>query len=715
VTSQDSQRDSASDHPLVLEEEGNLADILERLKERPPEANVDVDAILVEMERLREDMQTSDHDERPALLMQYERLGHLLEAAGRSLLEDKVDESKPYFAHMRLREGGRERDVFLGRVTRLDHGLRIVDWRHAPVSRIFYRYAEGDEYDEELGDRVVEGQVIARRTLGIHEGSLVRIQAPQALLLKQDDDWHQASAGPLQLRGGEGSADWVFHDTAATQRGGQKLGAGGGYRVDKHLPEISALIDPQQFDLITEDDSQLVVVRGVAGSGKTTVALHRLAYLNYKSRSRYRADRMLVVVWGDALRRFISKVLPALGVKGTPVRTFGFWAAKIRQRLFPFLPREVSEDTPAIVTRLKLHPVMLLILKDWVESNPGPATVRRVVEDWTHIISDEDRLVAGIARWAPGAFSESEVRRFVTWTSHQIDLVDTFLNPGEKMVVDDPEAADEIHEEAFLDSEDDPLLLRLYQLRVGDIPAKGNRGAPLRYSHLVVDEVQDLSPLEVRVLMECADSKKSMTLAGDTQQHVLQEAGFTNWQEFFSHLGVRGTSVNTLQVAYRSTKPIVAFARHVLGELAEDDAPEVPRDGVPVEILSFDDQGENLAFLADALRQLQREEPMASVALLARNPQVAETYFEGLQRSGLERVRLVSDQDFAFSAGIEVCDVPQSKGLEFDYVILLDVTAANYPDTPSARRILHVGATRAAHQLWVTTVGTASPLLASSQ
>ena len=702
----------SEDHArLVQEEERHLANNLELLKERPPEANVDIAAILVDMERLRDDMQTADHDERPGLLMQYERLGHLLESAGRSLLEDKVDEAKPYFAHMRLREGGQERDVFLGRVTRLDHGLRIVDWRHAPVSRLFYRYSEGDEYDEEFGDRIVEGKVAVRRTLGIFEGSLVRVQAPQGLVLKEGDTWRAASAGPLKLRGGEGSADWVFHDRAAVQRGGQRLGAGGGYRVDKHLPEISALIDPQQFDLITEDDSQLVVVRGVAGSGKTTVALHRLAYLNYKSRSLYRADRMLVVVWGDALRRFISKVLPALGVSGTPVRTFGHWAGKIRQRLFPFLPKEVAEDTPAVVTRLKLHPVMLAILKDWVESKSAPPTARQVVEDWTHVISDEQRLLRGIERWAPGAFSAAEVRRFVTWTSNQIGLVDTHLNPGEKMVIDDPAAADEVREEAFLDSEDDPLLLRLYQLRVGDLPAKGNRGAPLRYSHLVVDEVQDLSPLEVRVLMECADSKKSMTLAGDTQQHVLQEAGFTNWEEFFGHLGVRGTAVSTLQVAYRSTKPIVAFARHVLGDLAEGESPEVPRDGVPVEILSFDDQGENLAFLADALRALQRDEPMASVALLARYPGTAEMYCSGLERAGLDRVRLVADQNFAFTAGIEVCDVTQSKGLEFDYVILLDVNASDYPDTPSSRRMLHVGATRAAHQLWVTTVGKPSPLL----
>lgn len=713
MSSESPPSESAELPPLVAEEEALLADVLVRLKERPPEQNVDVDAILVEMERLRDQMQTADHDERPGLLMQYERLGHLLEAAGRSHLEDRVDPEKPYFAHMRLREGDRERDVYLGKVTRLDHGLRIVDWRHAPVSRIFYRYAEGDEYDEEFGERIVEGQVVARRTLGIHGGTLRRIQAPQGLFLKHDDDWTQASAGALTLRGGEGSADWVFHDSAATQQGGQKLGAGGGYRVDKHLPEISALIDPQQFDLITEDDSQLVVVRGVAGSGKTTVALHRLAYLNYKSRSRYRADRMMVVVWGDALRRFISKVLPALGIKGTPVRTYGFWAGKIRQRLFPFLPREQSEDTPAVVTRLKLHPVMLAILEDYVAGHNAPPTVRQTVDDWMHVISDKERLMKGIQRWAPGSFTESEIDRFVTWTSHQLDLVDLHLNPGEKMEIDDPDAADEVHEQAFLDAEDDPLLLRFYQLRVGPIPAKGNRGPALRYSHLVVDEVQDLSPLEVRVLMDCADENRSMTLAGDTQQHVLQEAGFTNWEEFFGHLGVRGTSVSTLQVAYRSTRPIVRFARHVLGDLVEGAEPEVPRDGLPVEILSFDDAGENLAFLADALRQLERDEPMASVALLARHPHTAETYYEGLLRSGLERVRLVSDQDFTFSAGIEVCDVTQSKGLEFDYVILLDVSAANYPDTPAARRMLHVGATRAAHQLWVTTVGKPSPLIVS--
>ena len=186
----------------------------------------------------------------------------------------------------------------------------------------------------------------------------------------------QASAGSLTLRG-EGSADWVFHDSAATQQGDQKLGAGGGYRVDKHLPEISALIDPQQFDLITEDDSQLVVVRGVAGSGKTTVALHRLAYLDYKSRSRYRADRMMVVVWGDALRRFISKVLQ-LSESRAPGPYLRILGRKDPPAALPS-PGAVRGH-PGGGHRLKLHPVMLAILEDYVAGYNAPPTLRQAVE-----------------------------------------------------------------------------------------------------------------------------------------------------------------------------------------------------------------------------------------------------------------------------------------------------------------------------------------------
>ena len=83
---------------------------------------------------------------------------------------------------------------------------------------------------------------------------------------------------------------------------------------------------------------------------------------------------------------------------------------------------------------------------------------------------------------------------------------------------------------------------------------------------VAIDEVQDFSPLEVRVLLGCLDERQSITLAGDTQQHIVKDAGFTSWAAFFKDLGLEGTEVTTLEVNYRCTREIAAFATGVLGE-----------------------------------------------------------------------------------------------------------------------------------------------------
>jgi DNA helicase-2/ATP-dependent DNA helicase PcrA len=75
------------------------------------------------------------------------------------------------------------------------------------------------------------------------------------------------------------------------------------------------------------------------------------------------------------------------------------------------------------------------------------------------------------------------------------------------------------------------------------------------------------------------------------------------------------------------------------------------------------------------------------------------------------RLHRVRRQDFRFAPGIEITEVDQVKGLEFDYVILLDTSAEHYPDDARSRRLLHVGATRAVHQLWLVSVGPPSPVV----
>jgi DNA helicase-2/ATP-dependent DNA helicase PcrA len=130
-----------------------------------------------------------------------------------------------------------------------------------------------------------------------------------------------------------------------------------------------------------------------------------------------------------------------------------------------------------------------------------------------------------------------------------------------------------------------------------------------------------------------------------------------------------------------------------------------------VELFQYTDQGACIAALADALTDLANEEPLASVAVLTPSRSLSELYFAGLERSEVPRLHLVRDQDFRFAPGVEVTEIEQVKGLEFDYVILVEVAEANFADEPMARRLLYVGATRAVHQLWLTSAGSPSQIV----
>jgi DNA helicase-2/ATP-dependent DNA helicase PcrA len=404
-----------------------------------------------------------------------------------------------------------------------------------------------------------------------------------------------------------------------------------------------------------------------------------------------------VVVFSSALRDYVSHVLPALQVEKVQVRTFAEWARDHVHRLFPRLPRELREITPAGVLRMKFHPAMLAALERQVARTPGGARAAQVLDDWASVLTQQELLEETFARLAPDAFGKDEIERVVAFNRAR----------GEEFAA---WRAGELDSGAELDEADLPLLLRAWQLRVGPLPAPGGR--PLRYRHVAIDEVQDFSPLEVQVLLGCLGEHASITLAGDTQQHIVQEGGFTSWSDFLAQLGLAGAEVSTLRVSYRCTAEIARFAVALLGDLREDETPPVTvRSGPPVELLRFTEHGACVAYLADALKELAAIEPLASVAVLTPSRELSRLYANGLVTSDVPRVRQVEQQDFRFTPGIEVTEIEQVKGLEFDYVVLIEVAASQFPDTPAARRRLHVGATRAVHQLWLTSVGTPSPLV----
>lgn len=688
-------------HPIVADESALLDQVLRLLAQTPPDAPPSETEIVTELVRLRDEVQSAKEEDKPALLMNYEHNYALLMQLRATRDKPQVDPSSPYFAHLRLVEKGRPRDLYLGKATRIDGGLRIVDWRNAPISKVFYSYAQGDEFEEELGDRYVEGKVAARRTVTIQHGHLERIDAPEGSFLHNDDGtWTHRSPQQARLAGGMGAAATRVHDAPAAGRRLGSDGAGVAYRSDKRLPDIAGLIDPDQFGLITRPAAGFLVIRGTAGSGKTTVALHRIAWLAFDD-PKIDAPETMFLVFSRALRDYVSRVLPALGIGRVAVLTFPEWAREARRRHFPRLPRQVRDDTPEIVVRLKTHPATMVALERHIRETDGPATMEQAIDDWASVLTQPDVIEPVYAELAPGAFSPEGLRRAVLWCRDRY----------EELI--DPEAA-KGQGPPKLDAEDDALLLRAWQLRVGPLRRADGMG-PVRYRHIAVDEVQDFSPVEIRVLVDALDDKKSITLAGDTQQHVMVNAGFSSWAQFFGWLGVQGTSVDTLRVAYRSSRPIVEVAMRLLGDLREDDTPPMTvRDGPPVELFRFTDHGAVVAFLADALKAVIADEPLASVALVTPNPGLSMMYEEGLAAAQVPRVRRVVDEGFSFQPGIEIVESNAVKGLEFDYVVVIEATAAHYPDTPSARRLLHVAATRAIHQLWVTAAGPVSPIVAAA-
>ncbi|HEX3594638.1 MAG TPA: hypothetical protein VHU80_06040, partial [Polyangiaceae bacterium] len=362
------QSDPSADPDLeriVAEEQRCLDRVLLHLEEarhRPKRQSIDYDSQLLS---LRDQISAARMEDVPPLLEQMERLQGLA-ARQRDFSQGYADPRAPYFGRMVLREEGKTREVLIGRTTYVDSlaGVRIVDWRDAPVSRLYYRYAEGDEYDEIFGEREVQGLVVTRRSVSVVDGVLRRIVTPDGMFVRTDvGQWRRAGAGS-RLTGGQGAA---IRPDQYHRPGKLGLGAEAALGEDKHLKEITGLIDPRQFELITAPGSGLVVIQGGAGSGKTTIGLHRLAYLAFQDKRRFRADKMLVIVFNDALARYIAEVLPALDVAGVPVRTYERWASKLRSSHVPEMPDAYSDETPPVVTRMKKHPAMLHAMNKYVE------------------------------------------------------------------------------------------------------------------------------------------------------------------------------------------------------------------------------------------------------------------------------------------------------------------------------------------------------------
>ena len=692
----------------------------------------------------------------PALLAQLFVLQRQAERVGRSTLPST---EVPYFAHMTLFVDGQQREVLLGFQTFIDEGVTIVDWRTAPVAKVFFNYDEGDDYEHESDGRWLSGEVLNRRIVTLVKGELTGIRTPEATLRRGDDgSWLSGEHGETpKLEDGAGRAGVA-----------RFIGTG---EAGRREPVVTALLDTEQYAALTRDPSSPLLILGGAGCGKTTVALHRLADLAWRDPDTFEPSSMAVIVPERGLLRLTRSILAEIGMAGVEAHTFDEWITTQGLRILRGLPRQLCAITPYAVSRFKRHPALLAVLPDMLEqlaedlarhldrelwtgdqvleifTEPsargitlrarmnraerrltksgakvhqplGPLFRRerrkldRVVGDRQLLLLDRKLLMKAV-ELSNGELDAGMVDAVVAHTAAQISTTteEDFADAdADRLATLDRRAIDDgtpTEAAGTIDAEDYALLFELLRLKSGSMKTGKNKFP--RYAHLVVDEAQDLAPVELTVLGNALRDDGSVTVAGDQAQQIDPSVVFTGWDAVLGYLAVEQSSPIRLRTSYRCPRPIADFGHHVLGHLAPSQPPNAAREGAGVVQAHFPNEGLAAIFLTEALADLMKREPHAGVAVVARSPDSALRVHGALTQS--LRATLILDGEFEFGPGIHVTDVAQVKGLEFDYVVLPDVSSNHYPDQDEARRALHVASTRAVYQLCVLSSGKRSGLL----
>lgn len=590
----------------------------------------------------------------------------------------------PYSAHVKLRYAdGRVSDFLLGGVFRRGAGLTILDWRTAPLAEVFFAYAEGEEYELDLGDRKLEGLVLQRNLVRFEDGELAALQWAGGALVRRGAEFFPEEPPPLpRLR---------------PRPHGER---------PRPASPVDVELDKAQRAVVELPPRETVLILGEAGCGKTTVALHRLRALRLQGNERFRAA---CIVPNEGLRRLAESLLHRLGLTDVETWTWDKFASKQARRVFPDLRRRESEDTPPAVSRLKRHEALRAALEAIARRRraPKPEEEERrgraklaAREDLQALFGDRtlmDRVAAeaGLPVAAAAEAVEHTRVQFTQSTEREYAHVDE-----DRLATVDGRAIDEgtpMGDAETVDVEDYAVLFELERLRAARAGVAA--ASPSRYHCLLIDEAQEFSPLELSLLGRCVSRGGTLIVAGDAAQQVDAAANFRGWDVTMRELGAPEHRRAVLEVSYRCPPEVTEFARALRVEGGRAAFP----------LARFSDECHLAAWLVEALRELDAEDPTAASAVICRTPQAA-AQLARLANMALP-TNLALGGAFTFGPGAQVTTVPEVKGLEFDHVVIPDAAAGRYADTAEARRALYVAATRASAQLVLAAAGAPSPLL----
>jgi DNA helicase-2/ATP-dependent DNA helicase PcrA len=617
--------------------------------------------------------------------------------------------SRPYFGIMELEDDDLGSvSTCLGKQSFFDRygKVLVIDWRDAPISRLYYEYETGEFYEEEIRGRDRTGVVKSKRQVDTTGGKLCKIVDRGMLLVRAEDgSWRRADGGVSSMSSKE-------------------------ERADHRLPEITALISRDQFRAVTHPESSIVLLQGGAGSGKTTVGLHRIAYLAYQDPERFQPHRILVVMFNRSLQQYISRVLPELGIGASiHVETYHSWAGKLFRAVR--LQASYSQDaTPHEVARVKKHPAMLDLVdrylqrllinsRNWLleQLDRGGGTSSKEVGELLHASNRFEVFFSTISTH-PSFAAHSQTEATKQLLSRLIKRLNDHLLDFHTILTDRELLEETLGHELSIKNGMDQFIQWQMKLRSENridfadtgillwlLQRKGIAGVRPDYAHVMLDEAQDLSETELATLLYAADERQSITICGDMAQKIKGDVSFDSSEGFAGFIrsqqertGTNRLHSDTLIVGYRATRPIMELAWHILGKKT---AMAIPREGEPVEILQTNSHQETVGRAKIILEKYLQASPSGLVAVVCRYKADADRVYEDLKTLNLPALRRHERDDFSFKPGIVITNAHQVKGLEFSAVLVINPSVTQFRDDRQDRMLLHVVITRAADRLWI--------------
>lgn len=511
-------------------------------------------------------------------------------------VREKLEKLKdtPYFARIDfVPDGEEEADTYyIGRFgfTHCNEKL-IFDWR-APVSGIFYDYETSRAGFEAPVGRI-EGELTRKRQFKIQNGTM---------------EYAIESSANVQ--------DEILQKELA-------------HTSDEKMKSMISTIQREQNVIIRNERANTLIIQGVAGSGKTSIALHRIAFLLYRFKHQITAEDVMILSPNQVFADYISGVIPELGEE------------PVCERSLPDIAGDVREFLCSLMGKWEEVPKANVILKS--------LNKRLMIRDMLALYQD-----------------------FYQYT----DKKDMFV----------------LSEENTLEWEDVFPFLYLMAAYEG---IEENRSV----KHLVIDEMQDYTPIQFAVLNMMYPCQK--TILGDFGQ-ILNPCHLHSLDEI--RRIYKDAEFVALNKSYRSTYEIMEYAKKVC---AQPSLEMVERHGERPGSIYCENVDHEIASITARIRQFEEGENV-SLGIIVKTSADAKRLYNAI--SGEYAVHLLSKDSIRFTNGVSIASIRMAKGLEFDEVIVPDADDRNY-HSDYDRNLLYIACTRAMHKLTLFYTGRPSPFL----